>query len=47
MWLVDGKSIGRANAKPPCSIAATDPGRHTITVMDEAGHYDQVEIRVQ
>ncbi len=47
VWLVDGKSIGRANAKTTVQHRFTDPGRHTITVMDEAGHYDQVEIRVQ
>lgn len=47
VWLVDGKQVGRVSAKTHLQHRFTDPGRHTITVMDEAGHYDQVEIQVQ
>ncbi len=47
VWLVDGKQIGRVRAKTHLQLRFTEPGRHTVTVMDEAGHYDQVEIRVQ
>lgn len=46
-WLVDGKPIGRVSASSALQYRFDKPGRHTVTVMDASGHYDQVEIRVR
>ncbi len=46
-WLVDGKQIGRSEAGKSLLHAFTAPGRHRITVLDESGRYNSVEISVQ
>lgn len=47
IWLVDGRQIGRSAAGKALNHEFAEAGRHTITVMDEAGRYDRVEISVR
>ncbi|HEX5392642.1 MAG TPA: penicillin-binding protein 1C [Rhodocyclaceae bacterium] len=47
IWLVDGRQVGRAQAGKALNYAFAEAGRHTITVMDETGRYDRVEISVR
>jgi penicillin-binding protein 1C len=46
IWLVDGRQVARLPAARALTHSFTESGRHTITVMDEAGRYDRVEISV-
>jgi penicillin-binding protein 1C len=47
IWLVDGQQIGRAPAGKALRHAFPEAGRHAVTVMDESGRYDRVEISVR
>ena len=47
LWLVDGRVVGRTPAGRALAHAFAEPGRHAITVLDEAGRYDRVEISVR
>jgi penicillin-binding protein 1C len=47
IWLVDGRQIARVPAHQALHHTFAEPGRHTITVMDDAGRYDRVEISVR
>ena len=47
IWLINGRQLGRAPAGRALTHAFAEPGRYAITVMDNAGRYDQVEISVQ
>lgn len=47
IWLVDGRQIGRSPAGRGLAHQFAEAGRHTITVMDETGRYDRVDISVR
>jgi penicillin-binding protein 1C len=47
IWLVDGRQIGRSPANRSLAHVFAEPGRHTITALDESGRYDRVEISVR
>lgn len=47
IWLVDGHQVGRAQAGRALTHRFAEAGRHAITVMDESGRYDRVEISVR
>ncbi len=47
IWLVDGRQVGRAPAGKSLHHAFPEAGRHTVTVMDDSGTYDRVEISVR
>ncbi len=47
IWLVDGRQVGRVAAGMTLNHDFPEAGRHTITVMDESGRYDRVEISVR
>jgi penicillin-binding protein 1C len=47
IWLVDGRQVGRAPAGKALHHAFPEAGRHTVTVMDDSGRYDRVEISVR
>lgn len=47
IWLVDGVQVGRAPAGKSLHHAFPEAGRHTVTVMDDSGRYDRVEISVR
>ena len=46
IWLIDGRQIARVPAQQTLHHRFAEPGRHSITVMDDAGRYDRVEISV-
>jgi penicillin-binding protein 1C len=46
IWLIDGRPVGRSLPGRPLMHVFAEPGRHTITVLDESGRYDRVEISV-
>ncbi|WP_425466737.1 penicillin-binding protein 1C [Pigmentiphaga humi] len=43
-WMLDGKAAGRGGAARPFAARFIENGRHTLTVMDESGRYDSVQI---
>ena len=47
IWLVNGQQVGRTPAGKPLIYRFAEAGRYAITVMDESGRYDRVEISVQ
>jgi penicillin-binding protein 1C len=47
IWLVNGRQVGRVLAGHALRREFAEGGRYEITVMDEAGHYDRVEISVR
>ncbi|MDR0439808.1 MAG: penicillin-binding protein 1C, partial [Candidatus Accumulibacter sp.] len=47
IWLIDGHPVGRSTPGHPLTHVFAEPGRHAITVLDEAGRYDRVEISVR
>jgi penicillin-binding protein 1C len=47
IWLVDGQQVGRTPAGKALHHAFPEAGRHTVTVMDDSGRYDRVEISVR
>ena len=47
IWLVDGRQVGRAPAGRALQHRFDEAGRHQVTVMDSAGNYDRVELRIQ
>ncbi|MDR1708326.1 MAG: penicillin-binding protein 1C [Candidatus Accumulibacter sp.] len=47
IWLIDGRQIGRAPPDRSITHTFATPGRHTITVLDETGSHDRVEISVR
>lgn len=47
IWLINGQNIGRSPAGHALGHAFSEAGRYTITVMDETGRYDRVEISVR
>ncbi|WP_301102138.1 penicillin-binding protein 1C [Propionivibrio sp.] len=47
IWLVNGHQIGRVTANRSLTQKFPDAGRYQITVMDDAGRYDRVEISVR
>jgi penicillin-binding protein 1C len=47
IWLVNGRQIGRVGANRPLMQKFPDAGRYQITVMDDSGRYDRVEISVR
>ncbi|MDR2113225.1 MAG: penicillin-binding protein 1C [Candidatus Accumulibacter sp.] len=47
IWLVDGRQIGRSPANRSLAHVFAEPGRHTITALDESGRHDRVEISVR
>lgn len=47
LWLVNGEWVARSQGHQPVRHRFTAPGPYRITVMDLAGRYDRVDIRVQ
>lgn len=47
IWLVNGHQIGRVAANRSLTQKFPEAGRYQITVMDDAGRYDRVEISVR
>ena len=47
IWLVNGHQIGRIAANRSLTQKFPEAGRYQITVMDDAGRYDRVEISVR
>ncbi len=47
IWLLNGRQIGRVPADRALQQRFSDAGRYQITVMDDAGRYDRVEISVR
>ncbi len=47
IWLINGQLVGRSPAGRALTHRFTETGRYAITVMDETGRYDRVEISVQ
>lgn len=47
IWLVDGRQVGRTAPGKGLPYRFDVAGRHAITVMDESGRYDRVEISVR
>jgi penicillin-binding protein 1C len=46
-WLVNGRLVGRGPASRVLRHKFVEPGRYQITVMDDSGRYDRVEISVR
>ncbi len=44
IWLVNGRQIGRVPPGKTLLYRFDEPGRHMLTVMDEAGRFDRVEV---
>jgi penicillin-binding protein 1C len=47
IWLLNGRQIGRVPAGRALQQRFSDAGRYQITVMDDAGRYDRVEVSVR
>lgn len=47
LWLVDGRLVARTDARVGLAHRFASSGRHSVTVMDEAGRYDRVELSVR
>ncbi|GHU03389.1 penicillin-binding protein 1C [Betaproteobacteria bacterium] len=47
IWLIDGRQVGRTPPERSLTHVFAEPGRHAITVLDETGRYDRVEISVR
>lgn len=47
IWLINGRQIGRVAAGRSFTHKFAEAGRYQITVLDEAGRYDRVEISVR
>ncbi|HRI92682.1 MAG TPA: hypothetical protein PLS93_13675, partial [Accumulibacter sp.] len=47
IWLLNGRQIGRVPAGRALQQRFSDAGRYQITVLDDAGRYDRVEISVR
>ena len=47
IWLLNGRQIGRVPAGHTLRQRFSDAGRYRITVMDDAGRYDRVDISVR
>ena len=47
IWLVDGRQVARVRDGGVLHQDFPERGRHAITVMDESGRYDRVEISVR
>ncbi|WP_300453743.1 penicillin-binding protein 1C [Accumulibacter sp.] len=47
IWLLNGRQVGRVAAGHALAQRFADAGRYQITVMDDAGHYDRIEISVR
>ncbi len=47
IWLLDGRQIGRVPAGQALQQRFAEAGRYRITVMDDTGRYDRIEISVR
>ncbi|HPT50781.1 MAG TPA: penicillin-binding protein 1C [Accumulibacter sp.] len=47
IWLLNGRQIGRVPPGRPLLQRFSEAGRYQITVMDDAGRYDRIEISVR
>jgi penicillin-binding protein 1C len=47
IWLLNGRQLGRLPANRALQQEFAEAGRYRITVMDDAGRYDRVEISVR
>jgi len=47
IWLVDGRQVGRVPANRSLTHVFAEPGSHAITVMDDVGRFDRVEVSVR
>lgn len=47
IWLVNGRQVGRVAANRSLVRKFAEAGRYRITVMDDAGRFDRVEISVR
>ena len=47
IWLVNGRQVGRVAPNRSMSLRLAAAGRYRITVMDDAGRHDSVEISVR
>jgi penicillin-binding protein 1C len=47
IWLLNGRQIGRVPAGRAVQQRFDEAGRYQITVMDDAGRHDRVEISVR
>ena len=47
IWLINGRQIGRGGATRSLTQKFPDAGRYQITVMDDSGRYDRIEISVR
>ena len=47
IWLISGVQVGRSRAGKSLRHRFAEPGRYTITAMDESGRYDRVEISLR
>jgi len=45
-WLLDGRQVADASPRKRQNFVLNDAGRHSIVVMDMAGHYDSLEFDV-
>ncbi|MFP5390508.1 MAG: penicillin-binding protein 1C [Gammaproteobacteria bacterium] len=45
-WLLDGMQVASGNGKTHQAIQLSGAGLHSIAVVDAAGHYDAVEIKL-
>ena len=47
IWLVNGRQVGRVAPNRTLRHGFTEAGRYQITVMDDSGRYDRVEVSVR
>ena len=47
IWLINGVQVGRSQPGKSLRHRFAEPGRYTITAMDESGRYDRVEISLR
>ncbi|MDP2783151.1 MAG: penicillin-binding protein 1C [Sulfurimicrobium sp.] len=46
-WLINGRMLARQSGNKPLYHRPENPGRLTITAMDEFGHFDRVNVSVR
>mgnify|MGYP000878697878 FL=1 len=47
IWLLNGRQVGRVPARQALTLSFAEPGSFQITVMDQTGQHDRVEISVR
>lgn len=46
-WLINGRMLARQSGKKPFYHRPENPGRLSITAMDDFGHFDRVNVSVR